>query len=426
MAVVKTSVKSENEITTNITLEIPRELLNERVKAKLGVVAGRAQMKGFRKGRVPKDFVGKLYGDELKFDVLNDLISENYRVVAEDNKLNIVGQPDIDLDEKEIKSGSSDITITVKVSLYPNPKISKYKGLKIKIEEEKITDEDVENSLKGLQEQFATTKDVEGRDIVQLGDTVVIDYVGLIDAKQFDDLIGNAVAVELAEGRAPEHLVTGLVGMKVGEEKEIPLDVPADVKDKKVAGKTIIYQVKINAIQEKVLAELDDELAKKSGKAENIADLRKVLHEEAETQVADRNKNLRIEKTLEEVVKQNPFLVPQNLIDQEIRGMLMEWGVFKREDKEAWRRDVSMFRDKLGEQAEQKVKNLVVIEKVKELEGITATDEEVEQWFDEQSKKYKLEIATMKQYYGVREGEKNDMVKKIVENEKVMELLTLN
>ncbi|MDR2337867.1 MAG: trigger factor [Deltaproteobacteria bacterium] len=418
---VKTSVETENEVTKNIKIEIPRSTFDEQVAKKLGTVAGRIQLKGFRKGKVPKNYVGKLYGDELKYDVLNDFVQEHYRTVIDNEKLKIVGFPDLDFDQEAFKNSTDNIQVTAKVSLFPNPEITNYKGIKINVELEQVKDEDLESQLKSLQSTFSTFKELSDRNFVELGDVVKIDYKGSLNGKELADLCGADIDIELKENSAPEHLINGLIGMQVGSVKEISLQVPEGIKDDSLVGKTIVYQVTVKAIQEKVLAELNDELAQKSQKAQTLVELKKVLREELELGVEERNRELKLNKILEEIAKANPFLIPQKLVDEEIRQILIEWGVFKRDDEKVWTRDVSMFREKLGEQAEKKVRNYVILNRVKEVEGLTATDDDVEAWFDKQTDKFKLEKERLKEYYE-RDNDAN-FAKRIIENNKTIELL---
>jgi trigger factor len=417
---VKTSVETENEVTKNIKIEIPRAIFDEHVAQKLGSVTGRVQLKGFRKGKVPKNYVNKLYGNDLKYDVLNDLISEHYRAVIDKENLQPVGLPDLDINEEVFKSSTDDIQVIAKVSLFPNPEINNYKNIEVTLEsEEQLKEEDVEKQLQILQNQFATFKELPERNVVELKDMVKVDYIGFVNGKKVEELCADNIDVEATDDES-SHPVTRIVGAQVGSVKEVDIDIPKGIKNNQFSGKTIVYKVTIKAIQEKIPAELNDELAKKSEKAQTLDELKEVLRAELAENLEEKNKKQKLDKILEEIVKLNPFLVPQKLIDDEIRRMLIEFGFLSHDDESVWRRDVSMFRDKLGETAEQKVRHYIIFDKLKKTENITVTDDELDSWYEGEAKRSKLDKGYVKQYY---ETNNPDLVKRVVENDKIIDLL---
>ena len=418
---VKTSVEDKSSVIKDIKIEIPRSVLNDAISAKSGSIAGRVQLKGFRKGRAPKDYVRSIYGTDIKRDVLNELVREHYKAVIDAEKWNVIGLPDIDV--KNLDDATSDVQITVTVGLMPNPEIRDYKGIKAEVEVQRVTSKDIEARLKRMQEGSPTFKDVVSRDVVAIGDTVKFSFKGSVDGKEMSELSQDGATIEVTEGKAPQHLFEGLLGMKVGETKDISLDVPEDVSDKKVAGKAVVYSTTVQGIQEKILPELNDEFAK--GIVEYDVDtldaLKKKIEDELTSEFDSANKTAKLIKILDEIAKKTPFEIPQNLIDEEIRSTLYEWGFFRNDKDSARLADVSMFRDKLGKEAETKARNVIILDKIKENEGISVSQEDVENWYDSQAAKFKIDKERMKEYY--ESHGKGHLVKKIIENDRTIDIL---
>lgn len=385
---VRISVEEASEIERNIQIEIPRGLYDEKFFSLLGKAAKNARIKGFRPGKAPKDLVEKMYGDRIKGDVLGEIIQSAYSDAVSDNDLTIVGQPTFDI--KPIED-EQDICAEVQVSLFPEPKIENYFNEAFDVEVDKFDESVIEKEVAGILERFVEFEPLSDKEVVEDNDFVKVDFEGTVDGESFPGSSREDAVLEIGADGLPNEFSDALTGAKLGEVKETNLTFPEEHNDKKLAGKVATYKITLKEILEKKLPEFTDEIAKKTGLGDTVEEVRSAIEKKMSEQIENQNQGLREARLFEVLIEKNSFEVPQVLIDEEIRGILFEFGALDSSKRESFSADVSHFRESLGEGAEKRVRQSIILTQIVAQEGLEVADEELESWLDEQSAKSGME-----------------------------------
>ena len=278
---------TENKNEVKLSFKIEAEKFEEAIKNVYTKNAKYFSVPGFRKGKAPFAIVERKYGDEMFYeDAFNDLVPEIYEKAIKDNKIAAVSQPKIEM--KNMKKGE-DLEFTATVQTKPEVKVGKYKGIELKKVEYTVSDDDVNHEIGHMQEKNARTITVEDRP-VQDKDIAVIDFEGFVDGKAFEG--GKAEKHELEIGS--KTFIPGfedqVIGMKIGEEKDIKVKFPEEYFSKDLAGKDATFKVKLHEIKEKKLPELDDEFAKDVSEFDTLAELKASIKEKKQKENDNRAK----------------------------------------------------------------------------------------------------------------------------------------
>lgn len=369
-------VENTGEIERNVKIEVPRTEYQKEFNKALQRATNHAQIKGFRKGKVPKDMLLKMYGEALHFEVLDDLTSKAMQKALEEKKINVVGRPKVSYEDERDENKS--LKIKAEVQVFPEPKIKSYDDLKISVEVRKFEEEEVEKIIENLRDQQATYAVAEGKTKLAKGDIAVVD-VHVTDELQKQPQHLHDRKVELGKGLWPKEVEKALTGMKIGEEKEVVV-TPEKETDSKEEQKTTTFHLKLKSIETKTQPELNDEFAKTTGLAQTVEELKKKLHEDIEKNIERENDDAREKKLLEAIIEKNKFSIPQELIDFEIRNLLFQMGVLNPRNQKSF--DISMepFRARLGEQAEYKARSAIVLDSILKQEKFDPAREDLEEW----------------------------------------------
>jgi trigger factor len=310
------------------------------------------------------------------------------------------------------------------IEVKPEIKLEGYLELNIEGRKEEVKDEEVEERLKGLQNLHSNLKTIEETRPIQNGDFVIVDYEARMDGKPLEEGKANDLTVEVGSGRFIPDFEAKLIGLRPEREEEIEVSFPEDYGFKKWAGKTISFHVKIKEIKEKILPSLDDEFAKDLGDYSTLNDLKAKLREDIQ-----KEKELLLERQLkdqmvDQLLQKNIFEVPESLVDEQTKALVSETklrlatqgmtidtlGVSEQKLQEDYR-----------ETALKQVKTFLILEKIALQEGVTVTDEEVEDRLREISERAHQKIDAVKRYY-----EKNGLIPEVkagIMNEKTLNFL---
>ncbi len=378
---------------------------------------------GFRKGKCPKDVFLKKYGKEsLYIDAAESLVGDAYDEAIKDNKDIVpVVQPRVDIKAIDEKG----VTFTFTFITSPAVKIKKYKGLKVKKEEVKVTKEEIKHELEHLLEQYTELVVKDGK--VAKGDIAIIDFEGFKDGKAFDGGKGENYSLEIGSNTFIPGFEDQLVGMKKGEEKEIKVTFPKEYGAEDLAGKDATFKVKVNEIKTKEKRELDKDFFEDLG-MEGI-DSKESLEKEIEANIkANKDmeaENKYIDKLLEEVSKNVEVDIPEEMVDDEVHRMIHQFeqqlamqGLsldmyykFTNSDHEA-------LHQQMEHDAYQHVLYRLMLEEIIKLEKIVVTDKDVEDEIKLLEEKYKMVKEDILKQLGSTE-----MIKYDLEMRKVIDLL---
>jgi trigger factor len=409
------SVESTGEVDRKINIGIPRALYQSRFDSMLNRAAQSARLKGFRPGRAPKAMVAKLYGEQIHSDVMNEIVGDAFKKAVTDNSLKVVGNPDV-----QIEGGSegADFQVTATVSVFPEPKLTNYTGHEVEVELEKADESAVEDAIEKLRAEMAKVEKIEDGRGASDGDIGVIDYKALIDGEEFPHGEGKDIVVTLGSGKLPKELEDGIVGMTVDSTKDVSVVLPESFSVPEYVGKTAVYNVSLKGLYARTLPELTDELAKEVGLGETAVELREKIAKRVASEVNTKNKDKTHEAVLKKIADANPFVVPQPLIDEEIRFFLFEAGLLDSNKHESYHVDVARFRERLGTVAEWRARRRIILDSLVEIEKVEADEEAVTRWLDSVAAEHETDRAEIDKVYGFPKN--LNQLKKVVAREQLL------
>jgi len=380
----KNAEAKQDGVKREISVEIPAEEVTRETEAIVQKYQKMARLPGFRRGHVPASIIKQRFKEDLKSDVVEALVPRYFRKEAEKLGMIPVSQPRVT--DLHIHEGEP-LRFKASFEIMPEIKVEGYKELRAGHPEIAVKDEEVEDALNNVREQHATFTSIEGRSLAD-GDFAQAS----MDGKPKDDdgtakpVHMDEVLIEIGGKNTVPEFTQNLRGANAGEEREFEVSYPVDINDKRLAGKTFIYTVKIQAIKEKHLPELNDEFAKELGEFTSLDQVRKQIRENMLAERRHAAEREAKDKLVADLVKRNDFEVPESLIDRQIdvrleRGLraLAAQGM-KMEDMK--KMDLPRLRAGQRDQAVQDVKSSLLLERIAELENIEVGDEELNREID--------------------------------------------
>ncbi len=379
---MKYTTKAAEKSTVKITLKFDgEEWKNAQQKAYMQTRA-RFAINGFRKGKAPKNVIENVYGKGVFFeDALNLLFSENYGKVLDKigDKYTIVGDPEVSIDKLEEEG----VTLVAVAPVKPEVKISSYKGMKIKEYAYNVKDEEVDAEVQRVLDRNARKVAVADRAAVN-GDIVNIDFVGTVDGVKFDGGEAEGFDLTLGSGQFIPGFEEQVVGMNIGETKDVNVTFPENYQAENLKGKAAVFAVKLNGIQAKELPELNDEFIKEATGSNTVEEYKAKAKERLQKQADNRAKDATENSILEAIAANAEAEIPQAMIEREIDSLvqkfeyqLMYQGLKLQDYLDFLKVTMSDFRKNYEEQAKKNVMNQLVISQLIKEENIEATEEEV-------------------------------------------------
>ncbi len=374
---------TNKEIKREISVEIPAADVARETELQIQRYQKSARLPGFRTGHVPASIIRQRFGDGLKNDVIEALAPRHFRKEAEKQGLIPVSQPRIT--DLHMHDGEP-LTFKASFEVLPEIQVEGYKDLRADKPEITVTDEEVEQALANVREQHATYTTVEGRTLAE-GDFAQASMDGKPkDSKDAEASAANPVhmddvLIEIGGKNTVPEFTQHLTGASSSEERTFDVSYPEDISDKRLAGKTFIYTVKINGIKQKSLPELNDDFAKELGEFTSLDQVRKQIRENMDAERRHNAERESKDKLVAELVKRNDFEVPESLVDRQI-DLRLERGLralaaqgMKMEDLK--KMDLPRLRAGQRDQAVQDVKSSLLLERIAELEKLEVSDQEV-------------------------------------------------
>ncbi len=356
---------------------------------------------GFRKGKAPKHIIEKLYGEGVFYeDAVNSLYPEAYAAAVEEAGLEPVDRPEIEVEEV---SGDG-FTFKAVVTVRPEVTLGEYKGLTAEKAEANVTDAMVEAEIDRLKERNARVITVEDRP-AENGDQTVIDFEGFIDGVPFEGGKGEKFDLTLGSGQFIPGFEDQIVGKNVGDEFDVDVTFPEDYQAEELAGKPAVFKCRLHELKTKEYPEVDDEFAKDVSDFDTLAELkddfRKKLTEAAEKRAQEEFEN----KLIDQVVEGMQSEIPPCMIDNKMEDLVKDFdyrlqaqGMNLETYLKYTGSGLDAFKQNFAPQAERQVKIRLALEKIVELEGLKASDEEVEAEYAKMAGTYSMEADKIKQF----------------------------
>jgi trigger factor len=431
----KDSATKESATKREIQVEIPVEDVNRQTDTLIQKYQKVARIPGFRRGHVPASIIRQRFSEEIKTDMVEALIPRFFRQEAERLSLHPVSQPRVT--DLHLHDGEP-LRFKAAFEVLPEIKLQGYKELHADKPEIAVSEADVEQALADLRERHASFNPVEGRALAD-GDFAQVSLDGnpKVEQKSGEGKPGESksgegqpvhmdeVLVEIAGQNTMPEFTANLRGTNPGDERTFDVNYPEDTQDKRLAGKTFSYAVKVQAIKQKSLPELNDEFAKQLGEFQTVDDVRKTIREQMEAERRHQAEHDAKEKLVGELIQRNDFEVPDSLIEQQIdirleRGLraLAAQGLTAEQMKKM---DLNRLRAGQREQAIHDVKAALLLERVAEEENVQVSDDELNQKLESLAKQSKQTSEAVRARL-TRDGGL-DRIRTRIRNEKTLEFL---
>lgn len=423
------SVKTE-EVEKNlskITFEVSCEDFQKAIDRAYKKNAGKFNIPGFRKGKAPKAIIEKYYTEAVFYDdAINDVLPDAYEAAVKESGLDVVAKPEIDVEE--IKKGEP-VVFTALVTTKPEVKLGEYKGIEIDKVDYTVSEEDIDKDINATQMKNARMIEVDDR-AVENGDIVKLDFDGSVDGVPFDGGKGEGYELEIGSNTFIPGFEEQLVGVKIGENKDVKVTFPKDYHAAELAGKDAVFACVVHEIKVRELPELDDDFASEVSEFDTMDEFRADVKKRLEEQAANRAKAETENAVLEKVTENAEVDVPEAMVEGQIDAMLNDFSqrlAYQGMNLETYMQYTGQTMDNMREQfkerANKQVLTSLVIEAIAKAEGIEANDEEVEMQLVDMSKKYNMELDKLKELLSDAEKEN---IKKDLSMSKTIDMLVNN
>ncbi|WP_415945259.1 trigger factor [Selenomonas montiformis] len=399
-----TAEQGENQQVT-LTIEVEAAEVSKAAERASKQLASRVSIPGFRKGKAPRKIVERHVGTEALMQEAFDLLAPKaFNDALEEQKIEPVTRPNIDIVTLE---DGKDLVFKATVTPRPEVKIGEYKGLKVEKAAVEITDEDVEKQLKNFQDRQGKMVDAPEGAAVADGDFTTLDFEGFVDGEAFEGGKGKDYPLQIGSGSFIPGFEEQLIGVKVGEEKEVQVKFPEEYHAKELAGKDATFKCTIRSIKHKELPAIDDELAKKVSTFQTLdelkADIRKNLQENAERKAENDRNSAAIEQATENITVDIPAVMIDNRVTAMIQEMAMrleQQGMKLDQYLQYAGTDIAKIREDYRETAEKNVKTDLMLEEVAKAEDIKVEGKDLD-----------AEVAAMAAAYGATPQQVQKIIK---------------
>ncbi|MCP3317224.1 trigger factor [Clostridioides difficile] len=417
--------KEGNKVTLKITVD------NNKFEAAVNKAYNKSRNKynipGFRKGKAPRIVIETQYGKGIFYnDAIEILFPEVYPEAIKELDIEPIDNPDLDIEEISKDNG---LVMVLNVEVKPEFELGNYKGIEIAKVENTVSDENVDAKLQEMVEKNARLVSVEDK-ALEDGDTAIIDFEGFENGVAFDGGKGENYNLVIGSNTFIPGFEEQLVGKKAGEEVEVNVTFPEEYHSQDLAGKPVVFNVKINDVKVKELSALDDEFAKDTSEFDSLdelkADVRAKLEEEAKNRADAETRNSVVEKVAENTEIEIPEVMIQHQIDNmlnELNYQLQYQGFGLQQLLEMTGRTMEELREERKEDAKKLVKSSLVLEAITKAEGIEATEEEFKAELEKMASAYNMEVEKIEA--SLRDADKED-IKGQIKIRKTIDLLVDN
>ncbi|WP_100488731.1 trigger factor [Sporolactobacillus pectinivorans] len=419
--------KKEGNVGT-LTFEVDADSFSQALDKAFKKVVKKVNVPGFRKGRVPRVLFEQRFGVEALYeDAIDFVLPDAYSEAIDQTGIEPVDKPQVDVEE--IGKGKK-LVLKADVTVKPEVKLGEYKGLEVEEKSTEVTDADVDHEIGHLQERYAELV-VKDDGEVEKGDTVVIDFDGYVDGKQFEGGKAENYSLEIGSGSFIPGFEDQLIGMKADSEKDVVVTFPEDYHAEDLKSKEATFKVKIHEIKQKQLPELDDEFAKDVDEdVDTFAELKeKTRNHLKEHRESDAESSKR-ESVVEQAAANAEMDIPEVMVTNEQDNMVKEFeqslkaqGMTLDMYSKLTGSDENALRDQMKEDAKKRVRSNLTLEAIAKAEKIEPSEEDVEEELKKMSDTYKLSVEQLKSALGSTELVKGDLrlrqaVDFLVENSK--------
>ncbi len=412
--------KLENNMA-KLTIEASPEEFDQAMEKAYHKSKNKISIPGFRRGKVTRQIAERMYGPQIFYeDAANFLIPDAYEKALEECDLEIVSQPDIAV--TQIEKGKPFI-FTAEVAVKPEVTLGQYKGIEVAKADVRVTDAEVNAEIEKEREAQSRMVPVEDRAVAD-GDIATIDFEGFVDGQPFEGGKGEAYPLTIGSHTFIDNFEEQLIGVSIGEEKEINVTFPEEYQAKELAGKPAVFRVTVKEIKVKELPDVDDEFAQEVSEFETLKeykkDVKKQLLEKKKAQARTEKEDAVVEKIIENAKMD----IPKPMIDTQLRQMMEEFASRLQQQglsMEQYMQFTGMTAEKMQEQMQpqalKRIQSRLVLEAIADAEDIQVSDEKLDEELEKMAGMYQMEPAKLKELMG--DAEKQQMKRDIAVQEAV-------
>lgn len=405
-----------------LTIEVPAEEVEKALQAAYLKERGKISLPGFRKGRVPRQMIEKMYGPEVFYDeAANRMISEAYAKAYDECELELVSQPKIEITQLE---KGKEFIFTAEVAVKPEVKLGEYKGLKVDKVSTRVTQKEVDEEIDKERERNARTIDVTDR-AVQDKDQITLDFEGFVDGVAFEGGKASDYSLTIGSGAFIPGFEDQLIGANIDEEKEINVTFPEEYQAKELAGKAAVFKCTVHSIKAKELPELDDEFVSDvSEKSETVDAYKAEVKAKIKERKENEGKQKREDQSVEQAVANAEMDIPEAMISFQSRQMvddfarrIMQQGMTMEQYFQFTGLSEEKMMEEFKPEAEKRIRTRLTLEAIVAAENIEVSEERLDEELQKMADSYKMEVDKLKEYMG--ENEKKQMKEDIAIQEAV-------
>ena len=414
---MSTTVEKISSNKVKLSFDIDAAKFDEAMGKAYIKVRGQVAIPGFRKGHAPRKMIETMYGEGIFYDEAFELIfDEVYGPAIDENKLEVVDRPQVDI--QQIGTGKN-LQFTCEVFVKPDVTLGEYKGVEVKKEHTLVTEDDVNAEIEKERNKQAAEVSVDDRAVAE-GDTVNLDYSGSVDGVKFEGGTAEGQTLKIGSHTFIPGFEEQMVGMNIGEEKDLNVTFPTEYHAPDLAGKEAVFHVKVNGITETQLPALDDDFAKDISEFDTLDEYKADVRAKLEAQAAERDNNAFTNAVIEKVMANATVEIPDAMVERQIDSMvrnfearLAQQGLKLADFMKYTGQDEKAFRGQYRDQAEKSVRANLVLEAVENAEKFEATEEEIDAEIEKFAKQIGQNVEELKKNLteGDREYFKADVIR---------------
>ncbi len=414
---MSTTVEKISSNKVKLSFDIDAAKFDEAMGKAYIKVRGQVAIPGFRKGHAPRKMIETMYGEGIFYDEAFELIfDEVYGPAIDENKLEVVDRPQVDI--QQIGTGKN-LQFTCEVFVKPDVTLGDYKGVEVKKEHTLVTEDDVNAEIEKERNKQAAEVSVDDRAVAE-GDTVNLDYSGSVDGVKFAGGTAEGQTLKIGSHTFIPGFEEQMVGMSIGEEKDLNVTFPTEYHAPDLAGKEAVFHVKVNSITDTQLPALDDDFAKDISEFDTLDAYKADVRAKLEAQAAERDNNAFTNAVIEKVMANADVEIPEAMVERQIDSMvrnfearLAQQGLKLADFMKYTGQDEKAFRGQYHDQAEKSVRANLVLEAVENTEKFEATEEEIDAEIEKFAKQIGQNVEDLKKNLteGDREYFKADVIR---------------
>lgn len=405
------SVQVENleHNTAKLTVTVDAKEFEKATVKAYNKRKGSFNLPGFRKGKAPKAMIEKFYGPEIFFeDAVNDILPDEYAKAVDESGLDIVSRPEIDI--VSVGKGE-DLVFTAEVAVKPPVELGQYKGLEVAKDTVEVSEEEVEAELKRAQESNAREVTIEDRPVKE-GDVITLNYAGTVDGVPFDGGTAESQKLEIGSHSFVDTFEDQLVGLNIGDEKDVEVTFPEEYHSPDVAGKDAVFHVKVLGIKEKQLPEIDDDFAQDTTEFDSLEEYKEDIRGKLALGKEERAKSKMENDLVEQIVESSQMDIPDAMIENQIDQMVQEFeqrisyqGLSFEQYLQYSGQSMDALRETMKPDAVKRIQGTLVLEAIAKAEDLKADDEDLQAEFDRMAQMYQMESEQIASFMGDEQKE---------------------